>query len=84
MKLLLLSCGKRDQKREVVLYVSFAVSCAVTADFAALFTAVNDQIALARVRLCADRTHQSHAGIGAVTGIAVNVQGIKAVGAVIP
>ena len=46
------------------------------ADAAAFFTAMKNHVALFAVRLGAKGTQKTKTGVGAVTGINVNVQGI--------
>ena len=49
----------------------------------ALFASVDYDISAARIGLCSYRHKKSAAGVGSVTGIYVNVQGMQAEGAVI-
>ena len=56
-----------EQINIVRLYGCFAC-CAVTADFPALFAAVNDDVPLSRIRLYPNRAQDATAGVLPVTG----------------
>lgn len=75
--------GEADDIVDVVrLHLGF-VCRAIPFDRSALVTSVDDDISFFRIRLSADWAHDAAAGIGAVAGIHVHMQGAEATGAVV-
>ena len=77
------TCRELNEKLGVVGLDLRLVGGSVADGLAALFASVDYDISAARIGLCAYRHEKSAAGVGSVTGIYVNVQGMKAEWAVI-
>ena len=76
-------CGQFDEQIDVI-GLNFCFVCGtVSADFAAFIAFVDDNVAFFGIGLHADRAEDTTAGVGAVTGIDVHVQGTEAFGAMI-
>lgn len=76
-------CGQFDEQIDVI-GLNFCFVCGtVSADLAAFIAFVDDDVAFFGIGLHADRAEDTTAGVGAVTGIDVHVQGTEAFGAMI-
>lgn len=76
-------CGQLDEQIDVI-GLNFCFVCStVSADLAAFIAFVDDDVAFFGIGFHADGAEDTTAGVGAVTGIDVHVQGTEAFGAMV-
>ena len=69
--------GQRNDLSEIVGLNFHIVRRLISADLAAFFTAVNDDVAFFGIGLHLDRAQNAAAGVGAVAGVDIHVQRAK-------
>ena len=79
LRMLLYCAGcELDDKRCVIRLNFRLVRCLISHNSAASIASMNDNVALLRIRLCADRAENTAAIVGSVTGVDIHVERAEA------